>query len=215
VSSPEKWNKIYENGNQLNDWPFSEVVGLAKKYLPARNRTARSVLEIGIGTSSSYPFWLSQGFDYYAIEQSQIAINYATNKYPMLKDQILQGDFVNDPWPETVPNVILDRASITHNSFSDIKKVIERIYSTLPKDGLFIGIDWFSDKSSAKLDLAKSQQFGELREVNFINYSTLIDLLSPFMILELKETIQSWHVSSRNEPILGTFSFVVRKVSDD
>lgn len=48
-------------------------------------------------------------------------------------------------------DLIIDRSSLTHNATDDIENTLCMIYDRLSDDGLFIGIDWHSDKQTESL----------------------------------------------------------------
>ena len=57
------------------------------------------------------------------------------------------GDFLCYEFPEKY-DVIIDRASMTHNSTTAIKNGLRHLASNLNKGGRYIGIDWFSTEHS-------------------------------------------------------------------
>ena len=144
------WQEIYENGLQLNIFPFTDLINLHKKFLDqCPQRPVHKVLELGCGTANNYSYFktFEKSIDYYGIEQSSAAVEFAISRFPELKQKIAIGDFTDIP-PEKFQrdlSLIIDRAALTHNNSDSIQKVLDLMFDSLLPGGLFLGIDWFSE----------------------------------------------------------------------
>ncbi len=180
----------------MSIWPWSDLVSLVFRYiLPFKKNF--SVLELGCGAGANIPFFLSLGANYYAIEGSQTIVKKVKKKFPELVNNILIGDFTKDiPFPNKF-DLIVDRASVTHNSTNAIIKCLNMVYEKLIDRGKYIGIDWFSTMHSefingvmdednfTRCDYA-SGQFSNVGRVHFSDKNHLLELFRRFEVILLQ-----------------------------
>lgn len=119
--------------------------------------------------------------------------------------------------------MIFDRAAITHNKTSDIRKVVNLIKENLKDEGKFIGIDWFSVKHSGyacgndvedkytKLSV-KDGMFAGLGNTHFANEEHLRDLFQDFKFEVLEEKVNT--ITLPEETIHAAWNFVVSKKTE-
>ena len=156
------------------------------------------MLELGCGAGANIPFFVALQFDYFAIEGSPSIASLLKKKFPDLASKIIVGDFTdNFPFKEKF-DLVIDRASITHNDTQSIKKTLNLILQSLKPGGLFIGSDWFSTNHSdylkgtkVKDDFTRSNflqgQFSGVGLVHFSNETHIHELFSAFELLTLEE----------------------------
>ena len=85
----QKWESVYSRGEQLNSWPFTDLVSLFMRHKPQliRNKQHHGpmrVLELGFGAGNNIEFFQSQGIEYNGIEFSETAYNVVLQKFPQL-----------------------------------------------------------------------------------------------------------------------------------
>ena len=159
--SPE-WEVQYSSGNHLSVWPWSDVVSLVKRFKHLMPKPLK-ILEIGVGAGANIPFLVDfankfGGGEYYGRDGSITAIEMIRMKFPECSLDLT--DFTKIiPWDVDF-SIIIDRASLTHNTTSAIKQAISLMRNHLPMGGLFFGFDWFSLKHSGS-------NFGERIEDEF------------------------------------------------
>ena len=118
-------------------------------------------------------------------------------------------------------DLIVDRASLTHNSIMDIKNCLQLIHKKLKTNGKFIGIDWFSTnhfeyKNGNKTDDPftknnfKTGQFKKIGNVHFSNKKHLLNLFENFKIEILDEKIIKRKIPNQKENI-ASWNIVARK----
>lgn len=196
----KKWEKIYKKGQQLNNWPWSDVITLTSQFFLNKRKTRNkySVLELGCGVGPNIDFFVKSNFDYYGIEGSISAVKRLKKKYPKLKKRITCGDFtIHQPFKKKF-NLILDRGSMTHNDTVAIKSGLRLAKNSLKPGGLYFGIDWFSTNDSdfkskeKKLDkfTINNLIYGRLKNVGKIHFSNqkhLKELFKKWKIIQLEE----------------------------
>lgn len=168
------------------------------------------MLELGCGAGANIPLFLALGLDYYAIEGSPTIVAQLHQRYPHLVNNIRVADFTTDQPFDFLFDVVIDRASLTHNNTSSINNALKICYDVLKPDGKFIGSDWFStnhtdylggevaDDKYTRTSHSKGQFVGVGR-VHFSDEAHLRDLFSKFEILFMEEKL-----TSRFEPYENT-----------
>ncbi len=219
----KQWNKLYSDNTHMSVWPWSDVVSLVHQYckLLISNPQNTRVLEIGCGAGANIPLFQRLGFNYFGIEGSLSIVKQLHLWFPDLKKQIVCKDFTKVQPFDMDFDLILDRASITHNDMKSIKATLGFINKSLKKNGLFMGIDWFSENHSdskkgrltdddfTRTDIIEGG-FKGVGKVHFSSLSHLRKLLEDFEIIYLEEKIIKHHdPSAKNQ--FGSFNFVVKK----
>ena len=166
-------------------------------------------------------FIKSLGHQYYGCDASEISINHLKQQFNDLKNNLFTFDFTKE-LPKMKFDVIIDRASVTHNPRESIMKAIDLSSKSLKKNGVFIGIDWFSKKSSdfknsvkivdihtRKFKVNESPYFSDLGYVHFSNLRDLKKIFSNFTLIHIQhKTIQNHDYSNHQ---ISTWNFVAKK----
>jgi SAM-dependent methyltransferase len=195
-----EWEKRYAENAHLSIWPWSDVVSYVNRYLKPKEEFNK-VLELGCGAGANIPFFLSRNNEYCAMDGSETIINQLKTKFPNISKNIICGDFTKEIPFDCLFDAILDRGSLTHNDTTSIERCLEILQTKIRKNGIFIGIDWFSKKhpdsnngtfvdENTRRDIT-SRQFNGVGNVHFSDKEHLIEIFSKFgyeiQILELKE----------------------------
>lgn len=217
----EEWDEIYKNGNQLSVWPWTKLVSLVYHYVkPIGART--KVLEIGCGAGANIRFFQALGVDYYAIEGSSTMVYKLNEEYASANIHIVKGDFTKSLSFAEVEkfDLIVDRGALTHNATCDINRTLDMIYARLADDGMFIGVDWHSDKQTDSLAAGENIDdntkiftdgyYAGLGRVHFSNEAHLRYLLKNFKIRLLEESVTSTYEPKINR-IYACWDFVASK----
>ena len=204
-----KWDTCYKNKtHSMNNWPFSDLVSYVMRFSKPGKSKIR-VLELGCGSGANIPFFLSLNAEYFGIDGSKTTIRKLKKKNPMLKNNIVVGDFTKELPFQKKFDLIVDRASINHNPTNGIKKCLDLVHQKLKTNGKFIGIDWFSTrdigyKSGRKTNdiFTKSYVGGRyygVSKIHFNNEKHLLNLLKNFKILCLDEKIYKSIIPIKNK----------------
>ena len=203
-----EWEQRYAESTHLSVWPWSDIVSLVYRYCKPSlvDKKDARVLEFGCGAGANIPLFTSFGADYYSVEGSSTIVATLHNRYPKLANNIQVGDFtVDQPFGENF-DLVVDRASLTHNNTASIISGLNIAYNSLKPGGVFIGSDFFSTGHSDYLvgehmgdkymrtNYTKGQ-FAKVGCVHFFDETLLRTLFSKFKILLIEEK-----VSRRYEP---------------
>jgi SAM-dependent methyltransferase len=217
--SPE-WEQRFAENAQMSVWPWSDLVSLVRRHCKQLGPESR-VLELGCGAGANIPFFQSLGVQYRAIEGSSSVVKRLHTHFAELAERIAVGDFTAEqPFGEGF-DLIVDRASVTHNTTEAIIRTLRLVRRSLKPEGLFIGVDWFSTEHS---DFSKGQPaedsrtrrdftsgpFAGLGRVHFSDESHLRKLFSDFELLFLEHKRLD-RVEPTNAGTLGFWHVVARK----
>jgi SAM-dependent methyltransferase len=214
-----QWDSVYKTGRQQSIWPWTDLVSYVMRYAKPY-KTPFRVLELGCGAGANIPFFKNLNVEYYALEGSSSIIKQLHQSYPEYKDHILVDDFtIRIPFIEKF-DLIVDRASLTHNNTKAIKKCISLIKSHLVSQGVFIGIDWFSTEHTefangifngdhnTKSDFS-SGQFKDVGKTHFSDKNHIIELFDEFEIILLEHKIVTREIPIEKYKF-ASFNFIAK-----
>ena len=194
-----EWETEYTTGRSGSVWPWSDLVSYVMRYARPQKKPFR-VLELGSGVGANIPFFLSLGAEYYAIEGSEKAIERTHARFPQLRDTVAVGDFTAAIPFDVSFDLIVDRASLTHNTEAAIRRCLKLVSAKLVSGGVFVGIDWFSTAHSdfvlgegggdayTRTHITEGQ-FKGVGIVHFSDERHLLDLFHSYEIIKLEHKI--------------------------
>lgn len=197
-----EWESLYQKGEQLNAFPYTEVVSFLHKYkkiMPEGN-----VLDVGCGSGVHAALFAEYGFTVDAFDASQSAIEFAKSKY---KD-FSRINFVTSTTDDFVPviqyDLVLDRLCTSQTGLLSTKRFYDRLAQYLNTDGT---VFWqgFCDTNSGKnyADFYDAENGywdnfsgGEFEDLGCTTFFTPSDVESVF---EKYELIEFREISDKNQ----------------
>jgi len=148
MSFSQNWELSYRQGSQNSLWPWEDVVRLFSLY--TKNVEHVRVLELGCGSGANVRFFgeNSEKYSYYGVDGSPTVVERLRSWCPYKNCDFGVADFSLDFGVQGPFDVIFDRASLPHNDLDSIKATIDLAKKQLASAGLYIGVHWFSNKSS-------------------------------------------------------------------
>jgi SAM-dependent methyltransferase len=227
VASEFEWDIAYKSGAHRSRYPNSDLVSKVIYYSRKLKLDLQrsKVLEYGFGAGNNIQFILDCGASYFGIEQSETAVNLARLHNPEIANQLICGDFREAksliPHPGGF-DLIINRASITHNSCSDIKEIVKSIHEQLLPGGLFIGVDWFGTDHSEFRELKLSEfythehaftegYFKGLGIVHFTSKEEIEEIFCEFDILSIESVSMLELQPNPRIKEIFTYSIVAKK----
>ena len=214
------WQRLYGDGLQDVRWPWSDLVSLVTRY--HKSREHRSVLELGFGTGPNIPFFLNSGYLYRGIEGSSEAVRLARSRFPEVADRLDVGDITSFSCDEAF-DLVVDRAALTHNTSDAIEEAFSCIRSSLRPGGVFVGVDWFSQRHSAWGAGEEVDPFtrthiceGQFAGVGIVHFETASNLSSTLhraglSVIRLEEKTVTTIVGNGGEEVVASFNFVAKR----
>ena len=132
------WDKIYRDYKKGgNAWATldGKILPEFKRFIKKTKFKIRNVLDIGCGTGVYLLYLLSEGFKVSGIDSSPTAISMSKK---LLRDNagaIKVADMFKVRISKNKYDLIFSTSAIHHGYKNDIKKLIDRIHSTLIPDG--------------------------------------------------------------------------------
>jgi len=218
----QEWEKQYSSNSSQSQWPWADLISLVHRFTNI-SKNSLDVLELGCGYGANIPLFIKNNANYFGIDGSKYVINDLKSRFKKTKHiNLKQADFTKKIPFNKEFDLIFDRGSLTCNQTLDIKKTITLIDNHLKKDGIFIGVDWFSIKHSEykrkdainidkyTLDSFNSGVFKDLGHIHFTSKKQLEKLFKDFNILYIEHKTSKQEFPNSN--FLGAaFNFVVSK----
>lgn len=209
MSFSPKWDAAYQRKEHQSVWPWSNLVSRCLRHTTLKQRNAGfRVLELGCGAGANIPFFLEYAAEYHGVENNQATVKALQTHFPNLKSKLVAGDFTANLMFDGYFDLIVDRASITHNDTASIRQCLAMIRAALSDNGVFIGCDWYSTESrrysqgSASPTDAFTRNdivdgtFADIGQVHFSSLEHLHDLFSEFNIISLDHIAEQVYVGS-------------------
>jgi len=202
----------------LGVWPWSDLVSHVMRY-GRPDRPGYRVLELGCGAGANIPFFTAMGMEYHAIEGSEEIVGRLWRRFPELKSGIVVGDFTKEITAPGHFDLVVDRASLTHNTTAAIKDAIALLKARLKPGSKFIGIDWFSTEHSdysageqvedvyTRRDVAKGT-FAGVGRVHFSDQAHLEQLFSGFQFQSLEHKTVRREIPAGDNHVSAVWNFV-------
>lgn len=214
------WDQRYKENTQRSIWPWSDLVGYVMRYARPDYEGYR-VLELGCGAGANIPFFRHLGVEYYAIEGSPTIVEQLEHKFPDMKGRIMVDDFTSRISFNEGFDLVVDRASLSHNSTKAIKRCLNMVYNILNHQGKFIGIDWYSTLHSEFLKGFQDEDentrngytdgpFANTGRVHYSDKRHLLDVFHNFKI-EILEHKSVTREIPRDNRVFAYWNLVARK----
>ena len=130
------WEKdIYAKGQQVNTWPYTDVVSTIMSGFPsAESRQNARFLEIGCGTGNNLWFAGRSGFAVAGMDVSPTAIEFTKKRLAsegITQADLRVGSLVSLPWEDEQFDLVVDRAAVTHNTYADIRSGLREVHRVM------------------------------------------------------------------------------------
>lgn len=197
----QAWEEIYAGGQQLNRYPFSEIVSFFFRHRNALPSEGARALDVGCGSGVHSNFLANQGCRVLGIDFSTSAIDSARKTYPHEAITFEVADFdCFEPVSQQF-DVVVDRCATTHSSVPTTKMFYQNLRGSLrPGARIFWqGFAW--DNSGRELGRDNSDGswsdftggvFAALGRTAFFKEGDLADVFRGYQMHALR------HVSDRD-----------------
>lgn len=138
--------EFYARGQQLNRWPFSDLVSDVMRLSAASDRSQMSALDLGCGAGNNAWFLLDAGFRVAGIDISPTAVRIAGNRLAELgfADVDLRvGSFAQLPWDDGSFDLVVDRGSLGQATLDDVAATLSEVRRVLKPGGLLLSYNLF------------------------------------------------------------------------
>ncbi len=146
------WEEKYSAGHAQR-YPWDSVVSFLFRHAPRdKPRSEVRVLEVGCGTGSNLWFAAREGFHATGFDGSASAIETARKRFEEegLAVDVSVGDFTKLPYRDGSFDIVIDRASLTCVSRTDIGQAIDEIARVTAPGGHFLFTPYADIHTSAQ-----------------------------------------------------------------
>ena len=140
-------------------------------FLPSKAH----ILDLGCGSGRDSSYFKLQGFDVTALDASEELVKLASSH---IGQEVLLMNFQDLDFQDTF-DAVWANASLLHVSYKDLKNILEKIYTSLKKEGIFYASFKYGDKNRS----VGGREFYDMNE-------HLIELYLPplFDLLDVKKS---------------------------
>ena len=188
-----KWDEVYQNGKQLNKYPFTDLVAFYYNNFK-ENTNKLNILEIGCGAGNNLEFLSEEKHNIYGIDASNIAIDHCKRKFAQknLSADFVVGEFTNLPYENNFFDIIINRAAICHTDIINANIAMKECNRVIKKSGkiystFFTNLNTFK---ANKIDFGYYNSF----EVGFKNTGAL----KFYNVFEIKELFEKNNFEIKN-----------------
>jgi SAM-dependent methyltransferase len=139
----QSWEKAYGKGEQLNRYPYDMIVSIViRLFKSIKDKKTIKVLDLGCGAGNNSAFLAKEGFTITGIDASKSAIQYVTERFNAenLDGEFHVLDFSKLDQLNSKFDLVIDRQSLSTQSFANAKKIARAINSLLNTNGLFLSM---------------------------------------------------------------------------
>jgi SAM-dependent methyltransferase len=214
-----KWENIYSAQKHASVWPWTDLVSLVNKFTMYKYIKNLSFLEIGTGYGANIEFLIKNNNEYYGNEESKSAYQFIKKKYKNKKINIKNDNYLNINYGNLKFDCIIDRASVTHNTYTDVKKIFKKSYNVINPGGNLISTFLFSKKCSAfRVQKKNIRSFnnissGFLKDLGLVTFFNKEDLLNiipkQFEIISIEHNQKN--IFFPNREIIAWWNIVLKK----
>jgi 2-polyprenyl-3-methyl-5-hydroxy-6-metoxy-1,4-benzoquinol methylase len=138
-----EWEKIHQK-QEWGSYPNEELIRfVAKNFYNVPDRSEIKILELGCGSGANIWYLSREGFSAYGIDGSKTAIERCDVRLKKegLNANLVLGDFVDlSVYEDLFFDSVIDISSIQHNSFENVTKITNNVYSKLKNGGKFFAL---------------------------------------------------------------------------
>lgn len=216
-SFDNNWEKIYRKGDQLNEYPFQDLIPFYHKRFSHIKKN--KVLEIGCGYGNNLEFISTFNHEIFGIDASKTVIKLLEKKFNKknIDCNLNVMDFTNLEFKNNFFDFILNREAITCTSLENAELCVKECYRTLKKGGLFYStflsnMNSFSGNISQRISKNFKGNFENVKQIKFYN---ILELQQLFLNNNFK--IEELYLNSKTDYIkqpidkISYWSIVVKK----
>jgi SAM-dependent methyltransferase len=135
------WEAIYRRGQQLNLYPFDQVVSwFSARFPDADSRASVRVLDLGCGAGNNLWFLARAGFSCSGIDISLAAVDFARERLRRegLDARLEVGSFTSLPFCSAEFDIVLDRGGLASVDFATASRALREAGRVLRPGGTLL-----------------------------------------------------------------------------
>lgn len=183
-SFDEKWDEIYDDGKQINQFPFSDLISFFYNNYK-KNSSKLNILEVGCGAGNNLEFLANLGHNVFGIDASEKIIEYTKKNF---FDKNLSGNFsVNEftelPFNDNYFDLIINRAAICHTDLKSANSAISECNRVINENGFFYSTFFtnFNTFKANKIDFGFYDKFDDgFQNIGALKFYNIFEITKLF-----------------------------------
>ena len=166
-----EWESIYHKKQQLNKFPYTEVVAFCMKRWAHTGAEGLDALDVGCGSGVHSKFLSELGFNVIGFDNSPSGIENAIKLFPDDKIEYLISDLDTFKADKASFDMVLDRLSTSHSSLKTTKDFYQNLKTSLKENGQVFWQGFCFDNSGK--EFAQHEQDGRWNDFSGGFFETL------------------------------------------
>lgn len=141
MNTHDAWEKIHREKN-WGIYPCEHIIRFVARNYYSKDRNKVKILDFGCGTGANTWYLAREGFDTYAFDISESAIEKMNNRFKKenlnVNARVMDGLLLD--YDREFFDAVIDNVSIQSNNFEDINKMYSSVYNILKFGGKFITV---------------------------------------------------------------------------
>lgn len=180
------WNQVYTDGEQLNEFPFMDLVSFYFNHFK-NNTTKLNILEVGCGAGNNLEFLAQKGHNVYGLDASEKIIEYTKRKFSKknLSGNFIVSEFTDLPYEENFFDLIINRAAICHTDIFNANIAMKECNRVIDTNGIFYSTFFsnFNSFKANKIDFGFYNSFEEgFHNVGALKFYNIFEITKLFEI---------------------------------
>lgn len=168
----DAWNKQYRSKGYFIKYPDENLIRfMAKYFYNAPDRKGVKILDLGSGVGRNTIYLAKEGYNAFGLEatDSGIEVSKKRRKIEGVNAVFKKGNLTKIPFPGEYFDAVVDIPAIQHNTYKEIKKILQEIKRVLTPNGMFFAkIVSIRDHSFKKGRVIEEHTLDDIREGTFV-----------------------------------------------
>ena len=179
-----QWDQVYNDGKQLNEFPFSDFVSFYFNKFKD-NQSKLNILEVGCGAGNNLEFLAQKGHNVYGIDISEKVIEHTKQKFSKknLSGHFTVDTFIDLPYEDNFFDLIINRAAICHADMLNANIAMKECNRVLNSNGVFYSTFYsnFNTFKATKIDFGFYDSFEkEFQNVGALKFYNIFEITKLF-----------------------------------
>ena len=168
----EVWDKQYRERGYFIKYPDENLIRfMAKHFYNVPDRKKIKILDLGSGVGRNTIYLAKEGYIAFGVEatDSGIEISKKMREIEGINAIFKKGNLTKIPFPEKYFDAVVDIQAIQHNTYEEIKKILQEIKRVLKPNGMFFAkMVSTRDHSFKKGRVIEERTLDDIREGTFV-----------------------------------------------
>ena len=195
MTKTSSWENIYSRGEQLNKYPYTDVVSFGYRHWGADGGRGKHVLDVGCGSGIHSKFFADLGAKVLGIDFSASVIEHAKREYECDDIDFTVADLATFESTNRNFDLVVDRCSTTHTTPDITRALYQEIKNSLNPGAIIFWQGFAWDNSGRAHGVVQSDGswtdfskgiFRQLGRTTFFKREDLNTIFAGYSLLNLR-----------------------------